>query len=49
MPLGDMSMRDTVFWARSAEHVASNLLAFANGAPLEYVVRNGTLTAPLNP
>jgi phosphoglycerate dehydrogenase-like enzyme len=42
MPLGDMSMRDAAFWARSAEQVASNLLALTSGAPLANVVRNGT-------
>ena len=42
MPLGDMSMRDEVFWASSASSVAQNLVALSEGRPLAYLVRNGS-------
>ena len=42
MPLGDMSMRDEVFWSGSASIVADNLLALSEGRPLAYLVRNGS-------
>ena len=42
MPLPGMSMRDAAFWRYSAEFVAKNLDALANGTPLGGVVRNAT-------
>lgn len=39
---GDMAMRDAEFWSRSAQVVASNLIALSAGRPLQYVVRNAT-------
>ena len=41
-PLPGMSMRDAAFWRYSAEFVAKNLDALANGTPLAGVVRNAT-------
>lgn len=37
-----MAMRDEVLWAESAAFVARNLRALLEGAPLEFVVRNGS-------
>ena len=44
MPLPGMSMRDAAFWRYSAEFVAKNLDALANGTPLAGVVQRDCYT-----